>query len=184
MARTEAQRELSVVEPRISELRERAAAIEDRLSRTEIRAPVAGTINEIAVNTIGGVITPAEKLVTIVPAGAELRIEAQINPADIDQITIGQPTRLRFSAFNQRTTPELAGEIAFVSPATSIDPQSGMAHYVARVAASPDELARLGTDVLKPGMPLEIYIETESRTALSYIAKPLTDQFARALREE
>lgn len=183
-ARTEAQRELSIVEPKISELNERRAAIEDVLSRTDIRAPIAGTVNELSVHTIGGVITPAEKLVTLVPAEAKLKIEARLSPTDIDQISIGRPAKLRFSAFNQRTTPELQGAIAYVSPATSSDPASGQVYYVANVAVTADELAKLENNKLLPGMPVEIYISTDERTAMSYLVKPLSDQFKRAFREQ
>lgn len=183
-ARTDAQRELSLVEPKLAELRERAAAIEDRLHRTNIRAPIAGVINELAVNTLGGVITPAEKIVSIVPENAELKIEAKLAPTDIDQVRIGQSAKLRFSAFNQRTTPELDGEVVYVSAATSTDPETGQPHYLAEIRVTEQELTRLGDNALRPGMPLEVFIATEDRTAISYLAKPLLDQFQRALREQ
>lgn len=183
-ARTEAQRELSQVEPKISELNERRAAIEDVLSRTDIRAPIAGTVNELSVHTIGGVITPAEKLVTLVPAEAKLKIEARLSPTDIDQISIGRPAKLRFSAFNQRTTPELQGAIAYVSPATSTDPANGQVYYIANVTVAAAEMAKLEDNRLLPGMPVEIYISTDERTAMSYLVKPLSDQFNRAFREQ
>jgi HlyD family secretion protein len=183
-ARTEAQRELSAVDQKLSELNERRVAIEDRLSRTDIRAPLSGTINELAVHTVGGVITPAEQLVTIVPEDAELKIEVRLSPTDIDQISIGQPTRLRFSSFNQRTTPELDGEIAYISAATSTDRSTGQIYYVGDVAVSPDELAKLGDNKLLPGMPVEAYLSTDQRTAMSYLSKPFADQFNRAFREQ
>jgi HlyD family secretion protein len=183
-ARTEAQRELSIIEPKISELTERRIAVEDRLSRTDIRAPLSGTVNELFVHTIGGVITPAEKLVTLVPNDAALKIQARLSPTDIDQIFVGQDARMRFSAFNQRATPELHGSIAYVSAATSTDPATGQIFYLADVAVPPAELARLGHNRLLPGMPVEVFVSTEERTAMSFFAKPLTDQFNRAFREE
>lgn len=183
-ARTEAQRELGIVEPKISELRERRVAVEDRLARTDIRAPLSGTVNELFVHTIGGVITPAEKLLTLVPADAALKIEARLAPTDIDQVSIGQDTRMRFSAFNQRSTPELSGNIAYVSAATSTDPATGQIFYLADIAVSATELARLGDNKLLPGMPVEVFISTQERTAMSFFTKPLTDQFSRAFREE
>lgn len=184
VARTEAQRELSVVEPKIGELSERSTAIEDRLMRTDIRSPIDGTVNEVAVNTLGGVITPAERLVTLVPLDTVLHVEAKLAPNDIDQVRTGQMARLRFSAFNQRTTPELTGEVAYVAPATIVDPVTGQPHYVAQIRISDEERGKLGSDVLRPGMPLEVFISTEQRTALSYLGKPLVDQFSRAMREE
>lgn len=182
-ARTEAQRELSVVETRLAELRERQTAAQDRLARTDIKAPIAGTINELNVNTVGGVITPAEILATIVPLDARLKIEVKIAPPLIDQVAAGQAARLRFSAFNQRTTPELEATVQHVSPATTRDPATGEIYYLADVEIEHSEIAKLEGKALIPGMPVEAFVETEPRTAFSYLAKPLTDQFERALRE-
>lgn len=182
-ARTEAQRELSLVEPKITELTEKRTAIRDRLSRTDIRSPLTGTVNELTVHTVGGVITPAETLVTLVPEDARLTITARLPPTDIDQVQVGQPARLRFSTFNQRTTPELPGTISYVSPATSTDKATGLPYYLAHVNVEEAQLRRLGSKGLLPGMPLEVFISTDERTALSYLAKPLTDQFAKAFRE-
>ena len=183
-ARTEAQRELSSIEPKLSELRERRIAIEDRLARADIRAPLSGTVNELSVHTIGGVVTPAEKLVTLVPADAALKIEAKLSPTDIDQVFVGQPAKLRFSAFNQRTTPELHGSVAYVSAATSSDPATGQVYYLADVVVPSDELEKLGDNKLLPGMPVEVFVSTEQRTAMSFLSKPLADQFNRAFREQ
>jgi HlyD family secretion protein len=183
-ARTEAQRELGIVEPKLSELLERRVAIEDRLARTDIRAPLAGTVNELSIHTIGGVITPAEKLVTLVPVDAALKIQAKLSPTDIDQIFVGQPAKLRFSAFNQRATPELHGKVAYVSAATSSDPSTGQVFYLSDIVVPSDELAKLGSNKLVPGMPVEVFVSTEERTAMSFLSKPLADQFNRAFREE
>lgn len=181
--RTEAQRELSLVDTRLSELRERGSAIEDRLARTDIRAPISGTVNELNIHTIGGVITPAEILVTIVPENARLKMEVKLAPSSIDQVSVGQAARLRFSTFNQRTTPELQGTVAHVSPATSRDTVTGETYYLGEIRVTEEELAKLGDDMLLPGMPVEVYVSTEERTAMSYLVKPFTDQFSRAFRE-
>lgn len=183
-ARTEAQRELSAVVTKISELNDRRIALEDRLSRTEIRAPMTGIVNELSVYTVGGVITPAETLATIVPENATLKIEAKLSPVDVDQVFVGQPAKLRFSAFNQRTTPELKGEIAYVSAAATRDPATNTTHYLADVRISASEFEKLAGQPLKPGMPVEVFVATQDRTAISYLAKPFTDQFAKAFREE
>jgi HlyD family secretion protein len=183
-ARTEAQRELSVVTTKISELNDRRMALEDRLSRTDIRAPMTGIVNELSVHTVGGVITPAETLATIVPKNATLKIEAKLSPVDVDQVFVGQSAKLRFSAFNQRTTPELKGEIAYVSAAAARDPATNTTHYLADVQISASEFEKLAGQPLKPGMPVEVFVATEDRTAISYLAKPFTDQFAKAFREE
>lgn len=182
-ARTEAQRELTVVETKISELSDRRAASEDRLARTEIRSPVSGIINELSVFTLGGVITPAAKVATVVPRSATLIVEVRIAPADIDQLQAGQPARLRFAAFNRNTTPELPGRVRHISPATSRDPQSGASYYVAEVELTEEGKAGLVGKTLVPGMPVEVLITTEDRTALSYLVKPVLDHAHRVFRE-
>ncbi len=180
-ASTEAQRELRTVEARISELRERELAIKDRISRTEIRAPVAGFVNELFVHTVGGVTTPAARIATIVPENAELKFEIKILPADIDQVREGQAARIRLTAFNRNTTPELYGKVSMVSPASARDPGNGLEHYYAQVQLNAAQ--DLGEMKLVPGMPAEVYVSTQERTALSFLMKPLTDQMNRAFRE-
>jgi HlyD family type I secretion membrane fusion protein len=182
-ASTEAQRDLRTIDAKISELNERKLAIEDRLSRTEIRAPVAGYVNELFVYTIGGVITPAAKLATIVPENAELRFEVKISPVDIDQVREGQPARVRLTAFNRTTTPEMKARVSMVSPASAKDPANGQEHYIAYVQLVEDALPMLKGMRLVPGMPAEVYIATQERTAASYFTKPFTDQMNRAFRE-
>jgi HlyD family type I secretion membrane fusion protein len=182
-ASTEAQRDLRTIDAKISELNERKLAIEDRLSRTEIRAPVAGYVNELFVYTIGGVITPAAKLATIVPENAELRFEVKISPVDIDQVREGQPARVRLTAFNRTTTPEIQARVSMVSPASAKDPANGQEHYIAYVQLVEDALPTLKGMRLVPGMPAEVYIATQERTAASYFTKPFTDQMNRAFRE-
>jgi HlyD family secretion protein len=182
-ASTEAQRDLRTVDAKVSELNERKLAIEDRLSRTEIRAPVAGYVNELFVYTIGGVITPAAKLATIVPENAELRFEVKISPVDIDQVREGQPARVRLTAFNRTTTPEMKARVSMVSPASAKDPANGQEHYIAYVQLVEDALPMLKGMRLVPGMPAEVYIATQERTAASYFTKPFSDQMNRAFRE-
>lgn len=181
-ARTEAQRELSETDAKLSEASDRQIAIADRLARTSIRAPLDGTLYELAVHTVGGVITPAAQLATVVPQGAELKVEAHIQPADIDQVSVGQPARLKFSTFNQSVTPEIPGRVTYVSAATSRDPSTNQTYYVADVEIS--DLTSLQGRELKPGMLVDVFITTQERTAMSYLVKPLTDKFGRAFREE
>lgn len=182
-SRTEAQRELSEVEATLSELSDRRVVLEDLLARTRIRSPISGTVNELNVHTIGGVISPAEVLVTIVPHDARLRLEARIAPAMIDQVETDQAARIRFPAFNQRTTPELLARVTHVSPATSRDASTGQPYYLAVLDVSEAELERLNGRRLLPGMPVEVYITTDSRTAMSYLVKPIADQMNQAFTE-
>ena len=182
-ARNEAQRELRVVQAQITELSERLLSAEDRLDRVDIRSPIAGIVNEMNVTTVGGVITPAQTLVTIVPDDADLKIEMRLSIVDVDQVSVGQPVKLRFSAFNQRTTPELEGEIVHVSAAAQRDSATGELFYLGEVEIT-DDIGKLGNVTLIPGMPVEVFAQTAEMTALSYLVKPFLDQAARAFREE
>lgn len=182
-ASTEAQRDLRTVDAKIAELNERKLAIEDRLSRTEIRAPVSGYINELFVHTVGGVITPAAKIATIVPESAELKFEVKISPIDIDQVREGQAARVRLTSFNRNTTPEMKARVVMVSPASARDPSTGQEHYIAYVQLTPDALSHMSSIRLVPGMPAEVFVSTQERTAVSYLMKPFTDQMNKAFRE-
>lgn len=184
VARTEAQKELGVVASRIQELTDRITAVEDRLQRTEIKAPIAGRINELSVYTVGGVITPAEVLATIVPESADLSIEVQLPTTAIDQIYLGQTARVRFSAFNHRTTPELQATVSYISPATSSTAPDMPPFYQGKVELLEGEMEKLAGLDLLPGMPVEVYLTTQEQTALAYFVRPLVDQYERALREE
>ncbi|MBS0243151.1 MAG: HlyD family type I secretion periplasmic adaptor subunit [Proteobacteria bacterium] len=179
----DAQKELRDVEGRIAELQERRVAAKDQLSRVELKAPIGGIVHELSVHTIGGVVGPAEQLMLIVPRSDLLSIEARIASNEIDEITIGRPTMLRLTAFNQRTTPELKGTLIRVSPDVTKDAASGQVFYTVRIVPDAHELRRLGEHRLIPGMPVEVFIEMGSRTAFSYLMKPLADQFKRAFRE-
>jgi len=119
----------------------------------------------------------------IVPDADALAIEAKITPREIDQVYVGQLAMLRFAAFDQKTTPEMEGEVAVVSADLTQEQRTGATYYTARVLLKPEELAKLGSSKLVPGMPVDVFIKTQSRTALSYLIKPLRDQAQRALKE-
>lgn len=179
----EVARELREVEASIGELEERRVAVADELRRTDVRAPRSGIVHQSGVHTIGGVIAAGETIMQIVPAGDALVVEARIDATDIDQLYIDQSAVLRFPAFNQRTTPELTGAVGLISPDTTPDRVTGQRHYLVRITIADAELAKLGRVSLIPGMPVEAFIKTEDRDVLSYLLKPLTDQFRRAFRE-
>ncbi|MBO9589174.1 MAG: HlyD family type I secretion periplasmic adaptor subunit [Devosia sp.] len=183
VAYTEAQRELRAVTANIAELNDRLVAVEDRLERTLIRAPVSGSVNELAVTTLGGVVGSAERLLTIVPDNADLSIEFRVAINDIDQILPGQEVKLRFSAFDQRTTPEIPAVVSRISAAATSDPQSGQSFYVAEASVTGD-LSVLGNRGLIPGMPVEVFVQTQEQVAIAYFVKPFTDQISRAFREQ
>jgi HlyD family secretion protein len=181
---SEVAKEIREVETRIAELNERKIAAEDQLRRIDIRAPISGTVHQLNVHTVGGVISASETIMLVVPAADALIVEVRINPADIDQLQFGQETRIRFPAFNQRTTPELMGRVFRVAGDLIKEQQTGLAYYVAGIKVDPAELAKLQGLKLVPGMPAEVYIKTGERTLASYLLKPLFDQMQRALREE
>lgn len=183
LASTESQRELRSVSANVAEVSDRLAEVTERLGRTLIRAPVSGTVNELAVSTLGGVVSPAERLLTIVPEDADLRIEFKIAVNDIDQILLGQEVRLRFSAFDQRTTPEIPALVSRISAAALTDQQSGSSYYIAEAEVIGD-IDQLGERGLIPGMPVEVFVTTQEQPAIAYFVKPFTDQVARAFREE
>lgn len=181
--RAEAMKELREVQARVAEMKERRIAAEDQLQRIDIRAPVSGIVHQLAVHTIGGVISPAEPAMLIFPTEDRLSLEARVAPQDIDQVHVGQGVTVRLHAFNQRTTPELKGAVERVGADAVRDPQSQMSYFVAKIRISPLELARIAPLQLVAGMQADAYIETGARTVAEYIARPFQDQFKRALRE-
>ena len=182
--RTEVGKDLADIRSKISELTEKSVAALDQLKHVDIRAPQDGTVQQLDVHTVGGVISPGEQIMLIVPDADALAVEARIQPQDIDEVHVGQPAMLRLSAFNQRTTPEIAGTVSLVSPDVSQDQKTGAYYYTIQVAMAEGELARLNGLRLVPGMPVEAFMQGKSRTFLSYLMRPLYDQAARAFREK
>ncbi|MBR0853426.1 HlyD family type I secretion periplasmic adaptor subunit [Bradyrhizobium liaoningense] len=181
---SEVSKDLRETNDKIGELIERKVAAEDQLRRVDIRAPQDGMVLQSTVHTVGGVVTAGDTLMLIVPQADDLQVEAKVNPVDIDKLQIGQKTLLRLSAFNQRTTPELNGSVSRVSPDVTTDQRTGQSYYTIRVSMPPEEIARLGDVRIIPGMPVEAFVQTGDRTMLSYLMKPLHDQFMRAFREK
>lgn len=181
--RAQAQRELRSIESKLAELSEREVAAKDKLNRIDIRSPRSGVVHELSVHTVGGVVTAAEQLMLIVPEDEGLGIQARIAPNDVDHVIAGSAARLRLSAFNQQTTPELAGVVLHVSPDVTLDPKTGQSHYLVRLAMDDKSRRLVGKLKLVAGMPVEVFMSTGERTALSYLTKPFADQMQRAFRE-
>ncbi|WP_135506024.1 HlyD family type I secretion periplasmic adaptor subunit [Roseovarius aestuariivivens] len=166
------------------ELREQRRALIERMSRLEITAPVSGIVYGLQVFALRSVIRPADPIMYIVPQDRPLIINAQVEPIHIDKLFLGQDVTLRFSALDQRTTPELTGQVVQISADAFEDEGTRQSYYRAEITLSEGEQARLPKDVtLIPGMPVETFIRTEDRTPLAYLTKPLTDYFAKAFRE-
>jgi HlyD family secretion protein len=180
---TEVGRELREVQSKTVELLERKVAAEDQLTRVEMRAPIDGYVHQMNVHTVGGVITPAEPAMFIVPFNEDLQIEAKVQPSDIDQLFIGQRAVVKVQAGNQRTTPEINGVVSRVAADVTREQQTGLTYYIVRITTAPDERARLGDLKIVSGMQAETFMQTAERTPFQYLVKPLTDQFHRAFRE-
>jgi len=181
--RTEVGKDLIETRSKLSELSERKIAAVDQLNRIDIRAPQSGRVHELSVHTVGGVISPGEQIMLIVPDADALAVDVKIAPRDIDQVYAGRTATMRFAAFNQKTTPEMSGEVSVVSADIVQEKQTGASYYTARILLKPEELAKLGSAKLVPGMPVDVFIGTQGRTALSYLVKPLWDQAGRAFKE-
>jgi membrane fusion protein, type I secretion system len=180
---SEVAKEMREIDAKIGEFGERKIAAEDQLQRVDIRSPQDGTVFQLAVHTIGGVVAPGEPMMLIVPNADSLMVEAKVDPQDIEQLQLKQKTVLRFSAFNRATTPEINGQVSRISADISSDQRTGQSFYIIRISIDPDELSRLGDKKLVPGMPVECFIQTGERTVISYLLKPLRDQLKRTFRE-
>jgi HlyD family secretion protein len=180
--RTEVGKELADIRAKTAELLEKKVAAEDQLKRLELRAPRDGIVDQLSVHTIGGVIHAGERVMLIVPTDS-LAVEVKVAPRDIDQLRLREPAILRFTAFNQRVTPELNGEVSRISADTSRDDKNGQNFYTVRIEVPENEIARLGNIKLVPGMPVDAFIQTTSRTLVSYLMRPIVDQIRRSFRD-
>lgn len=167
-----------------NQVREQLATVEEQLARLDVRAPIGGVVTGMTVFAVRSVVSPGEPILYIVPQNVQLVIESQIDTIFIDQVWAGQPATLRFSAFSSRTTPELEGHVVKVSPDAFQDEQTGRTYYTATLRPDDGEMDKLEGLTLVPGMPVEGYIKAGNRTPLSYLVKPLSDYFTRAMIEE
>lgn len=169
----------------VADAEERLSALMDKVNRTQVLAPVSGTVVGLKVHTLGGVIRSGDPLLDIVPTDVGFIIEAKVADHDVDHLYMGQPAEIRFSAFNQRLSNVIDGEVIHVS-ANSFEDEATRARYYKvrlRVTTAGEENM---TDSMKllAGMPAEVMLRTGERSFSSYIAKPLTDMLARAIRED
>jgi HlyD family secretion protein len=182
--RSEVGKDLAEIRAKEAEFVEKKVTAEDQLKRIDIRAPQDRAVLQLAVHTVGGVIGPGDQLMLIVPESDALTVEAKIRPQDIDQVYLGQEAELRFTTFNQRTTPALEGKISRVSADVTQDEKTDAYYYTARISILDSQIARLGNIKLIPGMPVEAFIKTNGRKVVSYLMRPLYDQTMRAFREK
>ena len=175
---------LSEAQSLLNDAIQRVTANQDKLDRVTIKAPASGMVLGLAVHTENGVITPGHPILDIVPQGAELIIEAQVSPMDIDRVVNGLEAEIRFSAFKQAQTPKMNGRVISISADRFVDEKTGQPYYLARVELTKDSQKDLGKLQLVPGMPAEVLINTGERTLFEYLAQPASNAFARALIED
>lgn len=182
--RREIQTELAEVDKNLATLGERLFALRDSHSRLVVRAPVSGTVVDLAFHTVGGVVKPGERIVDIVPKEDELVVEARIPPQYIDRVHAGLPADLHFDAYLSRAErPVVSGTVTVVSADALADPRTGERYYSLRMTVPRAELAKLGTLHLQPGMQGTVMVKTGERTLLVYLARPLLRRFTGALTE-
>jgi len=176
--------EIEKNDAQVDELRQQMDATRKQLARVAIRAPVAGIVHELSLYTVGGVVQPGQTVMQIIPQNGEHEIELNLDTLSIDQVFIGQRVIVRFPSFHQRTTPEVNGVVGSVSPSSVVDEKTGATFYRVVVVINKREMDVLGGKKLIPGMPVEAFFPTNSRTIISYLVKPLTDHFMHVFREE
>jgi membrane fusion protein, type I secretion system len=181
--RTDVVKELGETQGKEAELEQRGVAARDIIDRIELRSPTSGIVHQLSAHTIGGVIRAGDAIMEVVPDSDDLQIEARLQPNDIDQVRLGQTALIRFSAFNQRVTPQLVGLVSYVSADVSRDQQTNATYFTVRMTLPDEERRRLAGLQLVSGMPAEVFMQTGSRTMMSYLLKPITDQFNRAFVE-
>lgn len=172
------------VQAEISSIQEQLRASEDVLTRTEITAPVTGTVVESQITTLGGVIAPGQPVMDIVPINEELLIDARISPLDIEVVRPGLEANIVLSAFAQRNLPRLVGRVRSVSADAIIDDATGTSYFRARIEVDSDHLHEVAPEIeLAPGMPADVMITTGQQTAFQYLIGPLIDTVRFGMRE-
>ena len=184
--RAQAASDYNETQARLAELQQRRVASRQDFDRLAVRAPRSGVVDKLVVHTVGGVVAPGTTIMEIVPDDGRLDVRVRVRPQDIDQLRIGQAAGLRFSALNTRSTAELNGQVTIVAADASTEERTGARYFQVTIQVAPYEVARLGPMArqLRPGMPVESFISIRERSIMSFLTRPLTDQFGRAFREE
>lgn len=174
----------------LSEARTRADSFDEALktaaNRTEqvfLRAPTSGFVHKMSIKTIGGVVAKGQEIMQIIPKREKLILTARVLPADIDQVSLGQATNVIFSSLNTDAPPELFGIVKFISPDSLINEVDGTSYFEVEVEVSPDEFSKLGRRSLVPGMPADIFIQTQERSVMQYLLGPLRKTLSRTMRD-
>ncbi|MEM9782992.1 MAG: HlyD family type I secretion periplasmic adaptor subunit [Pseudomonadota bacterium] len=175
--------ELAAVEAQLASVMPRYLAAAERQERITLVAPASGRVFNLSVFSPGAVIQPGAPILDIVPSDEDLLVEARVNPSDVDKLQVGQDTRIRLTAFEQESVPEVQGRIIDISADSLVDDRTGGAYFVARIRMATNQPAVVGALELLPGMPADVFVNTGERTAFSYLTKPLSDRLARTFIE-
>jgi HlyD family secretion protein len=168
----------------LNDVTQRIRASEDVLNRREVKAPQDGIVANIQIRTPGGVISPAEPIMDIIPENEPLLIEAMINRQDIDSVHVGSKAQIKLTAYSQRRVAPLDGEVRYVAADQTVDEKRDSSYYIVRAAINPDALAKRDDIEIRPGMPADILILKSPRRAIDYLIDPITESMSRAFRED
>jgi len=182
--RQQASDQLKVNNSRLSEILQEQRKTSDASRRQVIAAPAAGEVMNLRFTSPGAVVSPREPIADIVPSDVRLLVEARLRTEDVARIHPGQAAEIRFTAFKARSTQLVPGKVFYVAPDRNVDRQSGLPYYVATIEADPASLAQAGDLKLQAGMPAEVFVKGEERTALQYLLEPITQVMRRAGREQ
>ena len=170
----------------IFDLQSKISSVEDTLLRTNIVAPIDGTVVGLNLHTVGGVVAPGRDILKIIPQKSKLVVIAQVQISDIDKVKVGLMADIRFSAFNTRNTHVIEGRVEHVAADSFIDEKSGAPYYEAKIEVTKEgekQITEYGFELVS-GMPAEVMIKISDRTVLNYLIKPLTDMVSRGFNEE
>ncbi len=173
VARDQANQQLEQVESEIAENKQALEKYQDRVNRLEVRAPVEGLVKGLAVNTIGEVIAPGQRVMEIVPLGEQLVLEARIRPSDIGHVTVGQPVQVKVDSFDYTRYGVIDGTLEFISATTFLD-NSNQSYYRGRVRIGKNYAGQNPEqNIVLPGMTADAVIVTGRKTVLDYLLKPV-----------
>jgi len=181
--RSQAGAQLATLNSSLNDQMARNASAADQFKRSVIAAPYDGVVNKLAITAIGDVIRPADAIMEIVPDKDPMIVEGAVQVQDIDQVRAGQSVRIRFTAFNATTSPEISGTLTYVAVEKTTNPDTKASYYEVRANIDERDLKRYPELALKSGMLAEMYIQTGYRSMFSYITKPLFDQIRRSFRD-
>jgi len=176
--------DLRDVQVKLLEIGPKVSSAKETLRRTEIRSPYAGVVVGLTAFSVGGVISPGEKIMDVVPEKGGLIVEATVAPEDVKDLHVGMRAEVHLTAYKQRTVPIIHGKVLQVSADRLTDTKTGAGYYLAQVKVDEQELAELKDVRLAPGMPALVMIPTGERSALDYLLRPLTDSLRKSFREQ